>query len=279
MHGAVTTDSFGLTDVGRERRANEDQFLVAGLNKGMLVQQTSLPMDDQTQLMSGAQGKVLAVADGMGGHVAGDRASALAIRAITRYLLNTMPWFFRLDGKLEDDLREELAGALERARDEVQQDATRHGLKGMGTTLTMAYVLWPRLYVVHAGDSRCYLLRDGELRQLTTDHSMAQQLVDQGAMGQQEADDSQWTHVLYNAIVADGSSELSPEVYKARLRGGDTLLLCTDGLTKHVPEERIVELLNGQAEQAAHRLIDAANDDGGSDNTTVVVARFGPTTG
>jgi serine/threonine protein phosphatase PrpC len=103
---------------------------------------------------------------------------------------------------------------------------------------------------------------------------MAQQLVDQGAMGQQEADDSQWAHVLYNAIVADGSSELSPEVYKARLRGGDTLLLCTDGLTKHVPEERIVELLNGQAEQAAYRLVDAANDDGGSDNTTVVVAQF-----
>jgi protein phosphatase len=274
MHAAVTIDSFGLTDVGRQRRANEDQFLVAGLNKGMLVQQTSLPMDDQTQLMSGVQGKVLAVADGMGGHAAGDRASALAIQAITSYVLNTMPWFFRLDGKLEDDLKEELAGALERARDDVQQDATRQGLQGMGTTLTMAYVLWPRLYVVHVGDSRCYLLRGGELRQLTTDHSMAQQLVDEGALRPEDADDSQWAHVLYNAIVADGSNDMSPDVYKARLRDGDTLLLCTDGLTKHVTEDRIVQLLNGQAEQAARRLVDAANDGGGSDNATVVVARF-----
>jgi protein phosphatase len=90
----------------------------------------------------------------------------------------------------------------------------------------------------------------------------------------EQAEDSQWADVLYKAIVAGEPDDLGPDVYKARLRDGDTLLLCTDGLTKHVTDDRIIEQLNGSAEQAARRLVAAANDDGGSDNTTVIVTRF-----
>jgi protein phosphatase len=246
----------------------------------MLLQQTTLEIEDQTQINGGFQGKLLLVADGMGGQVAGDRASALAVRTVTNYVLNTMPWFFRLDSQHEDDLKEELAAALERCQAVVRADSyDRPERRGMGTTVTMAYLLWPRLYVVHAGDSRCYLLRGDELRQLTTDHSMAQQLVDQGTMAPEEAEESRWAHVLYKAIVADRSSKsskLSPDVYKARLQGDDTLLLCTDGLTKHVPDEVIAASLASTepVDRVCRRLVEAANADGGTDNTTVVVARF-----
>jgi protein phosphatase len=213
----------------------------------------------------------------MGGQAAGERASSLAVQTLTRYTLNTMPWFFRLDPRHEDDLCDELTEALERCQAAVQADsADRPDLQGMGTTLTMAYVLWPRLYLVHAGDSRCYLLRGGVLKQLTTDHSLAQRLVDQGTLTTEEAERSGWAHVLSKAVGGDDSTRLNPDVYKSTLRGGDTLLLCTDGLTKHVPEDAVARELASTrpAEQVCRALVDAANEAGGSDNTSVVVARF-----
>jgi protein phosphatase len=145
----------------------------------------------------------------------------------------------------------------------------------MGTTLTMAYILWPRLYVVHAGDSRCYLLRGSRLEQITTDHTVAQQLVERGALSPQEAKESRWSSVLWNCI-GGGSHDLSPDVYKATLHLGDTLLLCSDGLTRPVGDEEIRQALqqDGSAEAICRRLVDAANAKGGPDNITVAVARF-----
>jgi serine/threonine protein phosphatase PrpC len=145
----------------------------------------------------------------------------------------------------------------------------------MGTTLTMAYLLWPRLYVVHAGDSRCYLLRQGGLRQITKDHTVAQQLVERGAMTPEQAEQSRWSHVLWNCI-GGGTRELNPDVYRATLQLGDSLLLCTDGLNKCVPDEAIQEVLarEGTAEDACRRLVALAHDHGGPDNVTVVVAHF-----
>jgi protein phosphatase len=147
--------------------------------------------------------------------------------------------------------------------------------RGMGTTLTMAYVVWPRLYVVHAGDSRCYLLRYPHFRQITHDHTVAQKLVDAGEIEANDAETSQWSHVLWNVLGGD-VEEIHPSVYRADLRLGDMLLLCTDGLTKHVLDETICEMLaeSNSAERACHDLVAAANDAGGSDNVTVVVASF-----
>lgn len=277
MLEAVQIDSYGATDIGKQRRANEDQFLVAGLRKEMLVQQTSVSVDDQTRLTGGMQGKLLAVADGMGGQAGGERASEVAVRTITEYVVNTMPWFFGLDRRHEDDLVEKLAAALETCRARLRAvSQAEPSLASMGTTLTMAYVLWPRAYIVHAGDSRCYRLRDGKLRQLTKDHSLAQQLVDQGTLSPEEVEDSRYEHILHNAIVADDSTELAPVVYKTALANDDTLLLCTDGLTKHLSDADIHAAVTAatSAEEASTELVRRANEAGGSDNVTVVVARF-----
>jgi protein phosphatase len=187
-----------------------------------------------------------------------------------------MPWFLRLDPAREDDLADELKTAMERCQERIEGESAAHAARhGMGTTLTMAYLLWPRLYDVHAGDSRCYLLRGGRLEQITTDHTVAQQMVDRGVLPAAEAAGSRWSHVLWNCL-GGGSHDLRPEVRKVVLQVGDTLLLCTDGLSGSVPEGRIRELLaEGRgAAQTCQRLVEEANRAGGRDNITAVVAHF-----
>jgi PPM family protein phosphatase len=267
-------DCFGLTDVGHVRKVNEDQYLIATLNKSMQVQQTSLGLDDRTRLYGSTQGRLLLVADGMGGHAAGQRASTLAVDALTAYVLNTMPWFFRLRGDEEDSFVDDLKAALRHCQAAIEAEAARvPGRKDMGTTLTMAYLVWPRLFVVHAGDSRCYLLRQGRLHCVTRDHTVARKLADEGVLDDPEG--SRWANVLWN-VVGGGSGELTVEVYKGNLALGDTLLLCTDGLTKHVGDDELSRLLEeaSSSEEACRRLVSAANAAGGTDNVTVVVARF-----
>ncbi|MBZ0111945.1 MAG: SpoIIE family protein phosphatase, partial [Thermoanaerobaculia bacterium] len=136
-----------------------------------------------------------------------------------------------------------------------------------------AYMLGMRAYIGHVGDSRCYLVRDGEALRLTRDQTYAQALVDQGVLLPREADSSGWGHVLANAV--GGTRRDQPEVltYRCVLQEGDQILLCTDGLTKHVPERRIPELVEGgSAKEACERLVEAALTGGGSDNVTVVIA-------
>jgi protein phosphatase len=269
-------DCHGLTDVGKRRANNEDQFLIADLVKSMRVQGTSLDLEDQTRLFGNSQGTLFLVADGVGGHAAGERASQIAVDSLTSYLLNTLHWCLRHDQEGEDDFVDELKQVLEHCETSIRASAEVHAERqGMGTTLTLAYVIWPRLFVVHAGDSRCYVWRDGKLRQITRDHSMAQQLVDKGALAPKDAESSQWSNVLYN-IVGGSSDAVVPEAHKALLAIGDTLLLCTDGLTKHVPDESIAACLDRglPAAETCQALVDAANAAGGSDNITVVVARF-----
>jgi protein phosphatase len=269
-------DIYGLTDAGRVRQANEDQFLIADLNRSMLIHQTSLHHDDHSRLFGPSQGQLLLVADGMGGHVAGQRASSIAVDALARYVLHTMSWFFRLPEGQEDDFADELKDALQRCQKQIEAQAeARPEWRGMGTTLTLAYVRWPRLYVVHAGDSRCYLLRGGRLEQITTDQTVAQRLVEDGALSPEEARQSRWGHVLWNCL-GGGSPDLAVEASRGTLQLGDTLLLCTDGMTAAVPEGPMVEALahSRTAEEACRRLVSTANDAGGPDNITVVVARF-----
>jgi len=269
-------DCFGLTDAGKKRPNNEDQFLIADLSKSMLIHQTSLSHEDHTRLFGGSQGKLLLVADGMGGHAEGKRASSLAVQTMAHYVLNTMHWFFHLEEGREADLHEELKAALEECQRSIESAVAGNPESArMGTTLTMAYILWPRLYVVHAGDSRCYLLRGPRLEQITTDHTVAQRLVDQGILDAAEAQESRWSHVLWNCV-GGGSHELNPDVYKATLQLGDTLLLCSDGLNGCVPDREIAEILSRKhsAEAACRGLVDAANAAGGPDNVTVIVASF-----
>jgi protein phosphatase len=269
-------DCFGLSDRGQKREVNEDQFLIADLNKSMLIHQTSLSHEDHTRLFGDSRGQLLLVADGMGGHAGGRRASALAVETLAHYVLNTMPWFLRLQEGQEADLHEELRGALEECQKRIEAAAAADsGRRNMGTTLTMCYLLWPRLYVVHAGDSRCYLHRGDRLQQITRDHTVAQQLIDKGVLNPAEAEESRWSHVLWNCI-GGGTHELNPDVSKATLQLGDTLLLCTDGLSKVVPDEEIRKTLaqRSSAEETCRRLVELANAHGGPDNVTAVVAHF-----
>jgi protein phosphatase len=211
----------------------------------------------------------------MGGHKGGGVASAVAVGTVINYVLDIMPWFYRLDESHEDDLMDEMRLALERCQKNVgraAQSDPKHAR--MGTTLTVAYVLWPRLYIVHAGDSRCYLFRGPDVEQITRDHTIAQELVDKDVLSAEKSVKTRWSRVLWNAI-GGGTEELSPEVYKAELQTEDTLLLCTDGLTRHLDDETIANRLQqSNAQESAQHMVSLANQEGGEDNITVVVARF-----
>ena len=227
-------------------------------------------------MFGNTQGKLLLVADGMGGEAAGDQASRLATESISRYVLNTMPWFLRLNEQSDDDLHDELVEALHRSEKHVEFDIQQHPERaGMGTTLTMAYIIWPRTYVVHAGNSRCYLYRQSNLKQITKDHSLAEELILNGVLEVDEVPEI-WENTLVNLIGGLDDRDLNPDVHKVRLQIGDTLLLCTDGLTKHVSDLQISEILSqdASANETCTRLVNQAKEDGGSDNITVVVARF-----
>ncbi len=270
---------FGISDVGKVRKHNEDSFLVAQLERSMRVYQSSRPVSDGSKVKGPPQGWLLMVADGMGGHAAGEVASAMTIDALARYAFTLMPWSLP---RSKDDSRILAAGlreAVKQCQEQVRQAAaTGTGKHGMGTTLTMAYVTWPNLFVVHVGDSRMYAFREGQLHQVTRDHTLAQQLVDSKVMSEAEAETSDFSNILVNAVGGD-SDELRVELHHAMLFPSDVVLLCSDGLTKHVPRERIAEALSSVAqgtevEVAARSLIDQALADGGTDNVTVVIARY-----
>jgi len=235
-----------------------------------------LSVDDHTQLFGGSQGKLLLVADGMGGHAAGERASRLAVDNLANYVLNSLSWLFRLQQDAEEDFIEELIRALQKCQRAVLTESERMpARRGMGTTLTMAYVIWPRAYIVHVGDSRCYLLHDSDMRQITKDHTLAQQFVDHGALKPEEAENSKWSHMVWN-VLGGINDELTPQVTKLRLQIGDSLLLCTDGLNKHVADSEILRLMSQDvaSDEICSSLVNSANSAGGSDNITVVIAKF-----
>jgi protein phosphatase len=274
-------DCFGQTDRGRVRDNNEDQFLIADLRKSLQVHHTSLPAESHTWMHGSTQGQLLLVADGIGGHEGGEHASSLAVDSLADFSLNAMNWCFRLDHPDDEVVLAQWKAAFEQCettvRAEGEANPRRHG---MGTTLTMAYVIWPRAYVLHAGDSRCYLLRGGHLEQVTTDHTIAQKYLEAGLMNPEQAAHSRFSHVLWNAI-GGNSHDFFPEAHRLELQIGDILLLCTDGLTNMVDDAGITRLIEpvGTAAEKCGRLVEAANRAGGKDNITVVAAQFLDTAG
>jgi protein phosphatase len=261
-------DSDGATDRGLVRERNEDQFLIAELSKSMLVHHTSLAIEDSTRLSGRRHGYLFLVADGLGGAPEGARASRMAVDQVIRSVLGTMPWLFQLD-EHEEDLEGELKKVFEKCQLQIKADARENpSHEGMGTTLTIAYVLWPRLYVVHAGDARCSLFRSGRLEQITEDHTL-QAPVRGGGPGRTRK-------VLWN-VIGGSSEEVWPAVYRETLEAGDVLLLATDGLSLELSPERIATILAGarSAHEATEELLRSAKEAGGRDNVTAVVARFG----
>jgi protein phosphatase len=273
---ALVSRSFGLTDPGRERPRNEDQFLIATLARALWIEQSSLAQ--QPVRYADAQGKLFVVADGMGGAAGGAEASALALGTIEDFLLTSLKWLFALDGPPLGgpyDVLEDFRGALRRADARVCDAATIHPeLQGMGTTLTMAYAHGAELYLAHVGDSRCYLLRSGALHQLTRDHTWVQELVDRGMIPPESAPHHDLRHVINN-VVGGSRPGIQVEVHKLDLYVGDVLLLCTDGLTEMVSDADIARVLGEDRDPHAscEHLVRLANDHGGCDNVTTIVAR------
>lgn len=274
----IANDLCGLTHPGKVRESNEDQFLIAELSKSLLIVQTSLAQDDHTRLFGGPPGKVLLVADGIGGARGGRRASRLVVETVIRYVLNTMHWFFRIQQGEESDLVDELKAALAECQKTIEAAAAAHPEhERMGTTLTLAYVHWPRAYIIHVGDSRAYLYRGGELQQITRDQTVAQRMVDEGLLAAEKAEGSRWAHVLASCISAR-PEVLNTDIYRVSLQVGDTLLLCTDGLARPVSDADIAGHLAAipktGAAAVAEQLVAAANEAGGPDNVTVVIGHF-----
>jgi protein phosphatase len=266
--------SFGLTNRGFCRESNEDQFLIATLAKALCIQQSSL--SEPKSRYGDEKGHLFAVADGMGGAPGGAQASSLAVRSIEEFLANSLKWFFHLKGPEKETVLTDFQAALRQADARLFEESAEHPeLDGMGTTLTLAYNLGADLFVAHAGDSRCYLCRDGQLVQLTRDHTLAEDL-NRKELGQAAVKlRGRFSNIITNAI-GGRSRGVKAEIHKVAIEAGDVVLLATDGLTRDVADERIAEILNAEhdPETACQRLVSQALKAGGKDNITVIVARF-----
>ena len=269
-------DFFGITHAGKVRPDNQDHFLITTLHKTMRVRTTSLPNPELLEIPSQRIASVGMVCDGVGGHAGGEAASRSAVEAIAGYVTHTMQCFFEhiVGERLLDSLRE----AAERSHELIADKAKTSGdRRGMATTLTMFIAVWPVLYLLQVGDSRCYRFRSGKLERLTRDQTMAQDLLDSGVLNAEQAQRSPYANVLSSSL---GGATWSPEVTSTDIKHGDMLLLCTDGLTKHVSDEQITKRFEQlrekeftNSEETAKALLQDALDGGGSDNVTVLVLR------
>jgi protein phosphatase len=266
-------DYFGVTHRGHVRTSNQDQFLIASLHKQLRVHSTSLPRSEHEQLTTDVAG-LLMVADGVGGLAGGEEASGATLDALKRYVTYTMEAFRQGDSEREAHFLMRLHDSVMRAHKRVLSLGSRDPTRaGMATTLTLAYIVWPKAYVIQVGDSRCYHLRDGELLRVTRDQTLVEELVAEGVLEPEEAEASQLRSILSSAI---GGPVANPVTTRAVLSWQDQLMLCTDGLTKHVSDEEIGDTLRASAtaEEGCQQLLQLALDRGGRDNVTVVIVRL-----
>ena len=268
-------DLYGLTHTGKVRRENQDHFLISSVKKQMVVHETSLPQTDHLLVRPERLAFLMMVADGVGGAAKGAEASRLALEAVIQYVAYCMRSYYAAGGK-----DEEFTHALQEAAVLCHAQLLRQGegnpdCRGMATTLTLYLGVWPRAYLLQVGDSRCYLLRQGELTQISRDQTMAQDLVDLGVMTRADASKTRLAHTLSSSI---GGRSPAPVVSALDIEWGTTVLLCSDGLTNHVSDERIRDRLISMktAKQVCVDLLKEALDGGGSDNITIVVARALP---
>ncbi|HEX6252201.1 MAG TPA: PP2C family serine/threonine-protein phosphatase [Gemmatimonadaceae bacterium] len=271
----AAVDAFGLTDRGLARDGNEDHFLIAHVSKSVEVRQTSLPPDAAAGEFAAGAGYLLAVADGVGGRPEGDLASERTLSAMLSYIGKTASCFQALDTNAEHALLEKLEAVVRGVHDGLVEEYGGITSSLPATTLTLVLLVWPRAYLVQVGDSRAYVRRGGRLQRLTRDQTYGEMMTALGAWTDEQARARSTAETLASAI---GGSELEPVVGLIDLSPGDSLLLCTDGLTKHVSDDDIGGAL-AQAESAeatCRQLVRDALAGGGSDNVTVVVVRTAP---
>jgi len=244
--------AFGLTHVGRQRQHNEDAFLVEG------------------------DARLFLVADGMGGHAAGEIASRIAVDSINEFIVHTKEddgtWPHAYDEHYKRSTNRLMAAvrmANTRVLEAMRKDAR---LRGMGTTVVACMADDTTVSVAHVGDSRAYMIRDGQLSRITNDHSWVFEQVQAGMLTEAEAEKHPLRNVITRAL--GGALQVTPDASEIDAKPGDVFLLCSDGLTGMVPESeilRVVTASSGDLRKACQQLIDAANERGGLDNVTAVL--------
>ena len=259
MEKMAAIDAFGLTDVGKKRKHNEDAYALEE-TEGLFI-----------------------VADGMGGHAAGEVAAKITVETIGEFIATTRQkeeatWPFKYNHELQFNSNR-LAIAIEKANERVMSAvAAQPWLKGMGTTVVAGLLNEKVLSLAHVGDSRAYLYRAGELTRLTDDHSWVHEQVSAGILTEEEAK----THPLKNVVTRalGGGPSVSPDIREMEFAPGDAFLFCSDGLTTMLSDEEIRDTVAAEEEKDAQALcqalIDLANDKGGVDNITVVFVRVEP---
>jgi PPM family protein phosphatase len=254
----ITVTFAALSDVGRTRSVNEDAFQLTDLSTGVVFDASP----SQGTIHLGERGALLALSDGMGGHAAGEVASAVVVASVRS----------TLQGKGAGPPEQRLEAAVRRANADVRSAARTKGRYGMGATLTAVLLDRGEAYVAEVGDSRAYLLRLGKLKQLTRDQSLVQILIDSGAIRPDEVANFPQRNILVQAMGT--TSEVHAAIGQVALRRGDQLLICSDGISNAISAEELREILSAnEPEPACARLVELANERGGADNLTAVVAR------
>jgi serine/threonine protein phosphatase PrpC len=266
-------DAWGLTHPGKVRPENQDHFFVGALARGVTVDATSIT-DDATHLIHGERLASLAiVADGVGSTKGGGEAARMAVSG----LLASVSRFFHGADRQESEDPEVFSRLLNDAAlachgTLMAKNEENGGERRFATTLTLFLGLWPHAYLLQVGDSRCYVYKDDSLTQISRDQTIAQELVDRGILTRTVAEGTRWANVLSSAI---GGHEAAPVVTRVARDWGTVVLLCSDGLTKHVSDDRIAERLGSMtsSRQVSEQLLQDALDAGGTDNVSIVVGR------
>lgn len=264
-------DTFGMTDRGLVRAANNDHFLIASFHRKLHVHHSSIPggiADAETA----SRGFLFLVADGVGGLTSAGHGSALALSTLAQHLLHATELCSEMVLTQPERSMNELRDAVLQAH---------HALVAMGqeaggkpaTTLSMYAAFWPKAFAVHVGDSRIYRYRDGELVRFTSDQTYEQLMLESGAIKPGSPEAKRLKNVLWSAV---GNDEVVPQVVATDITRRDVTLVCSDGLTKHVSDEEIKERLarDETSEESVRALIDLVLSRGGSDNVTAVIGKI-----
>lgn len=269
---SVKIDSFGLCDRGKVRENNEDNFLIVDIRKQVTIVHSSLSDDALSSRFGAGTAQLFAVADGVGGGPSGEVASEGAITALLKYASDTVGCFNSYTPSKEIELIDKLEATVQRVHDKLRTEEAEKHQQPPATTLTMLLLIWPRAYLIHVGDSRAYVKRGDRVQQLTRDQTFGNMMVNIGAWTEEQAANSRPGATLSSAI---GGPDLVPVVGLIDLQPGDSLLLCTDGLTRYANDELIASTLNqsATAESVCGQLLNHALEQGGRDNIAIIAVR------
>jgi protein phosphatase len=268
---SISLNLYAQTDVGMVRSGNEDNFLVLDLSTGQswtAIESLNAPLLHYDQ---GYYGSLLAVSDGMGGALAGEVASRLAVETVRDRMLQLQA--HRIYGQLS--FPERLRLSIEEANLLINGESrSNHEHKGLGATFTAAAIQGHRVFFAQVGDSRAYLIRHGQIIRITKDQSLVQQLIDSGQITEEEAETHSYRNVILQALGAHSS--VNVEVNSLKLCQADAIVLCSDGLSGKVRAEEIAQVVQaaGSPDVACQKLISLANERGGEDNITVIVVHL-----